>query len=826
MKSVVALEEFQKIIQQDQANISFCESELNWIENRKADWSSDRIRVGVIGVTSSGKSTLINAILGTDILSSAIAPSSGQLVCCSYGEKPEIIIHFEDGTEQKLSGQKFSRDILQQYSDERYNPKNEKGVLSIELTSPLFDFGKDVLLVDSPGLDAFGLESHERLTLESLVPTIDACIYVTTMKTNSDRKTLEILNTVAKYHCPIIIVQNMLDSVRPSPSGDKTSEQVVADHQKRVKRIVDNSNIADKDSVQIIQISAELAKRWRAAQTAGIQPPISEQSYRKSNYEMFVGSVTGILEVQRPRIERQRLLSIHSCASSLNESIQNKISKPAVPVASSFPLQDLKEKTKNRRISVQKEYQSILQLYETAAKRIRIAIGVDREENAPVAQDRSSSIWKGIFASVSNRQSIEENLKATNAAVSEFESSLADLISKHNDFVTEAAKCINIPSRDLLCSSALHSFRAVSVEQKTVTKTRRVKKEGFGGAAARGLGGLLKFITGGRHGGNMGYEEEEYEVNETDTEKTKEKICARLADAYTRYTNSMADWEEKSFNRSMGIIEHEIETAEKSYLSRKAVAVEMAALSKLEVALISFIEKINRSLPNAEFRKHPETDGHVFTTKEIDVPAYISSVLNLSRAVLQQQHRAIAQSFVAKIGCNNCTPIIISWDDGSCEEFIWQTGIIDAKVMRSPVSNAGIPQEKNRCIFVLVNAIQYGAALKQISALKLNSILTKQDYVVWVVQDFQELLTGDRAVEGLTQMSELSGVTKIPCKSSIYIMHENPIYNLTFLKHQFDRSLRLTPHKLIDDLQSSYEVYLTPVVSDTLGDIVRKVNFR
>ena len=594
MKSVVALEEFQKIIQQDQANISFCESELNWIENRKADWSSDRIRVGVIGVTSSGKSTLINAILGTDILSSAIAPSSGQLVCCSYGEKPEIIIHFEDGTEQKLSGQKFSRDILQQYSDERYNPKNEKGVLSIELTSPLFDFGKDVLLVDSPGLDAFGLESHERLTLESLVPTIDACIYVTTMKTNSDRKTLEILNTVAKYHCPIIIVQNMLDSVRPSPSGDKTSEQVAADHQKRVKRIVDNSNIADKDSVQIIQISAELAKRWRAAQTAGIQPPISEQSYRKSNYEMFVGSVTGILEVQRPRIERQRLLSIHSCASSLNESIQNKISKPAVPVASSFPLQDLKEKTKNRRISVQKEYQSILQLYETAAKRIRIAIGVDREENAPVAQDRSSSIWKGIFVSVSNRQSIEENLKATNAAVSEFESSLADLISKHNDFVTEAAKCINIPSRDLLCSSALHSFRAVSVEQKTVTKTRRVKKEGFGGAAARGLGGLLKFITGGRHGGNMGYEEEEYEVNETDTEKTKEKICARLADAYTRYTNSMADWEEKSFNRSMGIIEHEIETAEKSYLSRKAVAVEMAALSKFEVALISFIEKINR----------------------------------------------------------------------------------------------------------------------------------------------------------------------------------------------------------------------------------------
>ena len=77
MTSIIALEKFQQIIRQDPTNINFCERELDWIENRIHDWSSDRIRVGVIGVTSSGKSTLINAVLGTDILSSAIAPSSG-----------------------------------------------------------------------------------------------------------------------------------------------------------------------------------------------------------------------------------------------------------------------------------------------------------------------------------------------------------------------------------------------------------------------------------------------------------------------------------------------------------------------------------------------------------------------------------------------------------------------------------------------------------------------------------------------------------------------------------------------------------------------------
>ena len=39
------------------------ESEIKLLNQRKEQWQSDKIRIGVIGVTSSGKSTLINAIL-------------------------------------------------------------------------------------------------------------------------------------------------------------------------------------------------------------------------------------------------------------------------------------------------------------------------------------------------------------------------------------------------------------------------------------------------------------------------------------------------------------------------------------------------------------------------------------------------------------------------------------------------------------------------------------------------------------------------------------------------------------------------------------------
>ena len=218
------------------------------------------------------------------------------------------------------------------------------------------------------------LEAHERLTLESLVPTIDACIYVTTMKTNSDQKTLEILNTVAKYQCPIIIVQNMLDAVRPSPSGDKTREQVATDHRNRVKRIVDRSDIEDKDSVQIIQISAELARKWKSAKSAGTEPPITEDAYHKSNYELFVDSVTRILEVQRPRIERQRLHSIQFCVDALSKSIQERINEPTAAIEETFHSKTSKQKSR-RRTFVPLKYQEILETYSLQQKEFVSPLG-------------------------------------------------------------------------------------------------------------------------------------------------------------------------------------------------------------------------------------------------------------------------------------------------------------------------------------------------------------------------------------------------------------------------------------------------------------------
>lgn len=818
VNSIAALHKFQAAISQDRHTKDYCSRELNWIRSREQDWASDRIRVGVVGVTSSGKSTLINAILGRDILSSAVAPSSGQLVCCSFGRSPEIIVRFEDGSKKKMSGERYSCERLMQFSDERFNPHNEKGVLSIELTSPQFDLGKDVLLIDSPGLDAFGLEDHDKLTLESLVPTIDACIYVTTMKTNSDKKAREILNVVARYQCPVIIVQNMLDAVRPSPSGDKTREQVALDHKRRVQRIIDESDIADKGSVRIIQISAEYARQWRRCTSAKDKTAVRKAHYAQSNYASFVKEVSDILDVQRPRIERQRLLGVAGQIRNTADSLEKKLSKPVTKAEASFPLQPLKERANRSQAEFTDQYKKALADYQEASRQIRIAIGVEKDTRP------EKSAVKGLFSIIiaqiqsNTTANLEANLNAANEAVRKFETQLADLIATYNEFVFEAAEALHIPSRDLMCTGSLHSFRDINLEKKTKSRRIRVEKSGFGSGIARFWGDIFDE--------DWGYEYETREMVVTDIEATKKKICDRLKDAYDRYTRAMENWSEQSFARSMELIQREIAAEEEAYRKRRESAVAVESFSKLHRTLTQLMQAIEKVIPNPAYGVQVLEGGSVFSSKKIEVSPYASSVLTLSRRALQLQHREIAKKFIQATGCTGHTPVLIGWDEGSRDVFLLQTGIADANIMLFPAAPVNLPARKKKCVFVLVNTVQFGAALKQISALKLGDHLDKNDFVVWVVQDFQELMVGGHTAEGLTQMGELARQTSIPCRSMIYILHENPLYNLVFLNYQMDPSLHQAPERVVREIQRTYQAYTSEKTETQLGTMLRTVHLR
>lgn len=69
-------------------------SELENFSNRKTQAESNKYRLGVIGVTSSGKSTMINSLLGEALLPAVARPSSSQLVSCYHSNSRCATVFF------------------------------------------------------------------------------------------------------------------------------------------------------------------------------------------------------------------------------------------------------------------------------------------------------------------------------------------------------------------------------------------------------------------------------------------------------------------------------------------------------------------------------------------------------------------------------------------------------------------------------------------------------------------------------------------------------------------------------------------------------------
>lgn len=267
------LEELQRQIRalmtQNDQLAGYFQSELEWLNRRAKLWQKDAFRVGLVGVTSSGKSTLVNALLEARLLPDAVRPSSNCLVVCEWGEMTEGVVFFKDpACKPRLLRGDGIHSGLARFADEKTNPGNQEGVEEIRVRSPRFRFGPGVSLIDTPGLDAYGYDDHEKLTLEVLLPTVDVVLFLTTCKANSDAKIRDYVGLARDHGKPVIVVQNMVDSVVEKLGSNghviESRNQVLEKHLHRLQSVLKRSGV---EAVSVRQVSAHWALRGRLAES-------------------------------------------------------------------------------------------------------------------------------------------------------------------------------------------------------------------------------------------------------------------------------------------------------------------------------------------------------------------------------------------------------------------------------------------------------------------------------------------------------------------------------------------------------------------------------
>jgi len=160
--------------------------------------------VACVGQFKRGKSTLINALLGEDLLPTGVIPVTAVITVVRYGAAPRAIVRFLDGAERAVE-----RQAIADYIAEDRNPGNRKNVqvLEIEMPTPLLESG--MCLVDTPGLGSVFETNSE--TTRQFVPHIDAALIVLGADPPISGEEAAVVEQIAQQVPDLLFVLNKAD---------------------------------------------------------------------------------------------------------------------------------------------------------------------------------------------------------------------------------------------------------------------------------------------------------------------------------------------------------------------------------------------------------------------------------------------------------------------------------------------------------------------------------------------------------------------------------------------------------------------------------------
>ena len=163
-----------------------------------------RFYVACVGQFKRGKSTLLNALVGHDVVPTGFIPVTAVPTVIRFGEKLHARVRMHDG---------FWLDVavldLKEYVTEELNPENKKGVDGAEVfvPSPLLSSG--MCFVDTPGLGS--VFTGNSATTQAFIPHIDAALVVVGADPPIAGEELALVEAVGKQVQDLILVINKAD---------------------------------------------------------------------------------------------------------------------------------------------------------------------------------------------------------------------------------------------------------------------------------------------------------------------------------------------------------------------------------------------------------------------------------------------------------------------------------------------------------------------------------------------------------------------------------------------------------------------------------------
>jgi len=158
---------------------------------------SNRFNLVVVGEFKRGKSSLLNALIGADILPVGVVPLTAIATILQYGDETQVAVTFHDGTKQS-----FEQSALWDYATEKGNPGNIKGVAEVHISWPSPWLERGVCLVDTPGIGS--IYQHNSDITREFLPKADAVLFVLSVDQPVGQAEYDFLQEVHAYAGKIV----------------------------------------------------------------------------------------------------------------------------------------------------------------------------------------------------------------------------------------------------------------------------------------------------------------------------------------------------------------------------------------------------------------------------------------------------------------------------------------------------------------------------------------------------------------------------------------------------------------------------------------------
>lgn len=796
------INDIQKVLEKNEYRRLRYKNNSEWFKDREEQMNNSIIRVAIMGITSSGKSTLVNAILGEQILPVAIKPSSSIIITCSKANDRQAAIFFEDGTCKKLKGKDLNDKNIGKYADESNNPNNKFKVVQIDITTPAFLLGDNIHIIDSPGLDACNLDMHERLTLEVLLPTIDICIFLTTVKANSDAVNVEKIKIVNSKEKQIMLVQNMIDSIEAKIGKNgavvEDKREILKKHKKRAENLL-KSGTGTNNNFEVIQLSALNALNGIVRNDKVL--------YNESNLDKFNKAIKSCIVKIAPKLDQQRI-----------ESISDKIHE--------IINQEEKITGKNQAGNISNiiaisndEFKRFINEFENSKKNIKVKI----DEIDEITKDTIKKISESNSTEINGYENIIEEI---NRKSSQIENSIIGIVKNRESNKQELYKKLNLDMRQ---DYSLPSMNSKNLEVKHKYKTQKIYHE------KSGVLNWIKRAAATPFDADWGYDVEYKDVKVIDKDSTIEMVKNICNENKTKYLSVLEQWI-TNYDRAINLFNEELNKQKREYEEKLKKKVETDEIHDVIKNLKNILKslKVKKSNDVKESIAVTISEDNNMRDKEnkITISSAQYDMFILSNQIIEKNYLKIGE-YIKETGDEilkaKSTQVFWTWDLDPCVEFISRIcgisftqedcinikkkGVLlkeDIFVIYELCENKEhlyieLSNIKNQFfnMYILFNGIQIGNTEKQIINNNILQEFLHNNITVsnMVIDSYKEFINADNINELLLEVEALKNnfLKKMHKVKEGYILinAKNPMYNIALIECQEQKKLILSSYRTL-----------------------------